>query len=307
MVLLFVSSFPATAQNKVAIFDYDDRLEQKDTLAKYIEGLITTQIPGTAVKQFSGKADEETSATVMKQIDSSGYKLVVLITSDAVVVAKHYLIKTPALFANANNPLGLGFMSIKTPGGNISGASYYVPVENKIAFFKKIVPGIKKAGFLFDDLDKSRDIELKETRDAAGKLGIEFLTVLVKDKGELKGAVQKLLGQGADSIIISTSSLLYENIGEFYGVCVEKKVPLFSYHTKGVANGAIASLGVDYNVLAEKELMPMLKEVLAGKNPGTLDIRFTPTPDIYINVKSAKDIGMVIPSAIISKAKTVIR
>jgi len=307
LFLLLAFIFTMASENTIAIFDYDDRLDQPDTLAKYIEEMIKTQIPDTGVDQFSGKGDDVTARAVMTKIDTGQYRVIILITSDAVIIAKHSQVKTPTLFANANNPLGLGFSTLKAPGGTMSGASYYVPVEKKLSFFKKISPGIKKIGFLFDDTNKSRDIEVSETRTACSKLGLEFNLVLIKEKGELKEAVQKLLAKGVDSVVITTSSVLYSNISEFYTLCVAANVPLFSFHTTGVTNGAIASLGVDYNVLAEKELMPMIKDVIAGKNPGAMDIRFISNPDIYLNLKSARDIDLVVSEEIIMSAKKVLK
>jgi putative ABC transport system substrate-binding protein len=304
---VFLVTSLLSAQAKVAIFDYDDRLELPDTLAKQIAGLIKDQIPGTVVDQYSGKANDKTSAEALTKIDGAGYALAILITSDAVIVGKHYLLKTPSLFANANNPLGLGFSSTKAPGGLMSGSSYYVSVDKKMAFFQKILPSLKRPGFVFDGTDKSRDIELAESRTVAKTLGLSFESAVIRDKTELKGAVNGLLAKGVDAVILTTSGMMYDNVADIYGATVDKKVPVFSFHTKGVTNGAVAALGVDYYVLAQKKLMSMVKAVLGGKSPGALDIQFTDTADVYLNLKAAKDFGVAVPADLVAGAKKVIQ
>ena len=130
----------AQAEWRVAVFDYDNRLEQPDTVAKYIEQQLKEAEPELRIEQYSGKGNEAIAVKMLKQLDQAGYDLIITVTSDALTLAHHFLKKTPTLFTNANNPLFLGFETLDAPGGNISGASYYVPIAKQIACFQQIQP-----------------------------------------------------------------------------------------------------------------------------------------------------------------------
>ena len=93
MVLLLCSN--VFAQQRVAIFDYDDRLDVPDTVAKYIEKKLKEVDPRLVVDQRSGKEDEKVTRDTLKSLDESGYDLIITVTSDALVPAQHYVKKLP--------------------------------------------------------------------------------------------------------------------------------------------------------------------------------------------------------------------
>lgn len=100
---------------------------------------------GINVEHYSGQGDEKSSVRLLKKIETQGYDLVITRTSDALIIAQHTLFKTPTLYTNANNPLLLGFKTLGPPGGNISGVSYYIPIEKHLRLYSTFIPGLKKS------------------------------------------------------------------------------------------------------------------------------------------------------------------
>ena len=69
-VFIFFGQTPLYAF-KVAVFDFDDRLEQPLTTAKYIEEKLKIQNDGIKVDQYSGKKDTALSIKLLNQLDNS--------------------------------------------------------------------------------------------------------------------------------------------------------------------------------------------------------------------------------------------
>ena len=288
---------------KVAVFDFDDRLDIEQTTAKYIERQLKKEMGAIDVSQYSGKEDISNSIQVLNKLDAEGFDLIITITTDALIIANHVVKKTPTLFTNVNNPLYLGFRTLGPPGKNISGVSYYISVEKQLALYKEIMPLLKHIGFIFDSKNKSKKIELPEARQACQEMGFSYEIEVVSSEAELGKAASRLILGGVQAIAIGSSGMLYNNISRFKAVCNKAGVPIFSFNKKGTYLGALASLASDYDLMVDKLLIPMAVSVLkAGKNPGDFPIAFLKENRIFINLSQAEALNIQIPGVILENA-----
>ncbi len=301
---LFVYLCPSVyAAGKIAIFDFDDRLDESDTVAKYIEKTLREQEQGLIIDQYSGKGDEVVAKEIMKQLDQARYDLIITVTSDALTLAQHFLKKTPTLYTNVNNPLFLGFTTLDALGGNISGASYYVPIITQLDFLKRILPHVKKLGFLFDEKNRSRQAEVRESRDVCKTLGFKYAIRLISRAEELAEKVEELLEEGAEAIVVTSSETIYENLHLFKPLCNRVNIPIYSYHRKAVENGAVAALASDFYLMVDKLVLPMALQVLREQvSPGTMPAAFLEDNLIFINLTEANKLNIKIPQEIVQQA-----
>ncbi|WP_108651300.1 ABC transporter substrate binding protein [Dongshaea marina] len=291
------------AEYRVAIFDYDDRLNHDNTVAKYIEKQLKDNDYEILVSQFTGRGEVVKSVQILKNIDAMGFDLLITITSDALILARHAVHKTPIIFTNANNPALLGVREDTKAIGNITGATYYIPIQEKIEFFRKVQKNMKAVGVIFDKNNKSKRVEVKETRVALRNLNIKGIVMQVENMDEYLSSVIDLIDLGMDSIIITSSGLLYENIHLITQVTNDSKVAVYSYNGKAVPKGAIASLTSDYYKMADELVIPMALDVLLNKKqPRDMPIRRLKNNDMLINLSAAKNIGLTIDKEIIDEA-----
>ena len=302
LVSVLAIHLPANA-SQVAIFDFDDRLDQQGTIARYIEKKLILSGSLIKVVQYSGKSNRELSVKVLQKLDSQNYDLIITVTSDALIIAHHTLFKTPVLYTNVNNPLSLGFRTLGPPGGNISGASYYVSIEKQLALYKKLQPGLNKVGFIFDRNNMSRKVELSEARQACQKLGLAYEIEIVSVRADLNEKVRRLIDHGAQAIVATSSDLIYNNIPLFAEVCEKAGVPVYSFSRNGVQQGAVAALAADRYRMVDELLIPMALKVLREKvSPGTMPAAFLEKNLIYLNAVQIDKLKLKVPSEIASEA-----
>lgn len=281
---------------KVALFDFDKREVTPDPLASHIEAKLQERLTSIVVDHYSGLGDESRSVKLLQAIDAKGYHLIITRTSDALIIAQHTLYKTPTLYTNANNPLLLGFKTLGPPGGNISGASYYIPVEKHLRVYKAILPTLKKPGFLFDKHNKSRRVEVPETRNACTSLGLQFEMEFVESRHQLRKAANRLIDRGVDVIVAASSGTIYENIHTFIQDANRKGVPVFSFYKMGVSEGAVVALSSDYFQIADELLLPMAVKVLKDKvSPGSMPAAFLEKNSLFINRLQVQRFKLRIP------------
>jgi putative ABC transport system substrate-binding protein len=302
--VLFFLIIPKTVDaHRVAIFDFDDRLNDTNTVAKYIERRLTSADAEIQVEQFTGKGKENLSVKIMQHIEQSGFDLVITITSDALIIAHHTLKKTPVLYTNANNPLFLGFKTLGPPGGNISGASYYVSIEEQFQLYRKIQPDLSFVGFIFDRDNKSRKVELPEARKTCRKLGIRYEIEIISKKEELATTTESLLARGVNAVIATSSGKIYDNIQDFISLCNRQGVPVYSFNRKGVKNGAVAALASDYYLMVDRLILPMALKTMKEKvNPGTMPAGFLKENIINLNAQQIEKLKLKVPHIISRKA-----
>jgi putative tryptophan/tyrosine transport system substrate-binding protein len=299
---LFICQGAIAADQRVAIFDYDDRVNDPKSLSFHIESRLKAMFTDIKISQYSGHNDEAYSVEVLSEIEKEGFDLVILLTSDALILAQHTLLETPTLYSNVNNPLILGFRTLGPPGGNISGASYYIPVRKHLSVYQAIQPSLQRPGFLFDKNNHSRKAEVPEAREACTELGLRFDMEFVEDKGELQRAATALISRGVDALIAASSGTIYENIGVFRHLADQAAVPIYSFYKNGVLNGALAALSSDYFRMSDELLIPMACKVLIDKvSPGNMPTAFLKKNKLFINRPYAQKLGLEIPRRLLEE------
>jgi ABC-type uncharacterized transport system substrate-binding protein len=297
--LIIVGSFGslnAQERHQVALFDFDKREVTPDPLARHIETMLRKTLPNIELDHYSGLGDESHSVKMLHAIESKGYDLIITRTSDALILAQHTLFQTPTLYTNVNNPLLLGFRTLGAPGGNISGASYYIPIAKHLRIYKTILPTLQKPGFIFDKHNKSRKVEVPETRRACSALGLKYEMEFVDNRNQLPKAAHALLKRGVDAIVAASSGTIYEHIGSFLDTTNRHGIPVFSFYKHGVTQGAVVALSSDYFRLAEELLLPMAVRVLKDKvSPGQMPAAFLQKNELFVNRKQARSLGLTIP------------
>jgi putative ABC transport system substrate-binding protein len=303
--IIFVGFAPilcASQIYRVAIFDFDRREIAPDPLNHHIETMLKKRLKDIEVDHYSGLGDVSLSVSLLQAIDTKGYDLVITRTSDALIIAQHTLLNTPTLYTNVNNPLLLGFKTLGPPGGNISGVTYYIPIEKHLRIYKAILPSLKKLGFIFDKHNKSSKVEVPEVRDACTALGLMYEMEFVESKDQLSNAAKTLMDLSVDAIVAASSDIIYENIQNFLKDANRNGVPVFSFYKMGVSEGAVAALSSDYFRMADELLLPMVTKVLEDKvSPGTMPVAFLEKNSLFVNRSQAKLFKIIIPFEFESK------
>lgn len=299
MGLCFIG-VPAPWAQRIAIFDYDDREQFPDALSLHIEAKLRALSGDIKVEHYTGKNDEAQSVRILSELDKQGFDLIIVRTSDALIIAQHTLFNTPTLYTNVNNPKILGFRTLGPPKGNISGVSYYIPIKKHLSVYKFLQPSLKKPGFIFDKNNQSRKAEVPEAREACTELGLLFDTELVEKKEQLRHAVRALMDRGADAIVAATSGIIYEHIDSFLDITDNAGIPVYSFYKTGVLKGAVAAMSSDFFQMADELLLPMARKVLRDKvNPGDMPAAFLKMNKVFINVSQARKFQLEIPPKIV--------
>ncbi len=215
----------------------------------------------------------------------------------------------PVVFATVTDPVKAKLIKqyIK-PGGNVTGVSDAAPIVNQLQLFKKIIPNLKKIGFIYNPGLDNALATLGWIKEEGAKMGIVVVESPSPTVNEVLIATKKLVGK-VDAIYVPNDTTVISGIAAIVKIGQDTDTPVFTGETGHVASGSIGSVGIDYvgvGVIAGH----MVADVLDGKNPGDIDavIAYKVLTDfkIVLNKASAAKMGITLSDEVLAMATEII-
>ena len=232
---------------------------------------------------------------------------VIVTLGDAAARAAQQATKTIPIVAIADDLVAAGLIqSMVKPGGNTTGVSILATEldAKKLEVLKEIVPAARRFGLLRDPAS-STEARLAAIAAMARALGLELQTVDVESPADFAGAFAGLRAGGAEALDILASPLLANFERELVRLSLEYRLPSICQFREMVEAGCLVSYGVK-----RSEMYAMLAaytdKMLKGAKPGDTVAQQPSVVELVINRKTARKIGIEIPSAILARADEVI-
>jgi putative tryptophan/tyrosine transport system substrate-binding protein len=211
----------------------------------------------------------------------------------------------PIVVNGVTDPVSAGLIaSWEDSKNNVTGVSDMTPFPETIDLYVEILPSLKRLGFLYNTGESNSVYSAKRVEEILKKKGIAFVPVTVSSSNEVYTAAQTLVGR-VDAMAYPTDNTVSSALESVVKVSYEKKIPFFTMDVAVVERGALAALGhIYYQIgrLAGKKAA----EILKGKKPREVKFSIGDKYDLYINMKTAKAIGMNIPEKVVKRATKVI-
>lgn len=202
--------------------------------------------------------------------------------------------------------MGAGLISSFTkPGGNTTGVSILGTEldAKRLEILKQIVPsGLRFA--VLNDPD-SASVRSKPLADAGRQLGVELRTLDVHSPADFAPAFASVGADGTAAIVLHSSPLLFGYRADLCGLSITYKLPAIGQSREMAEVGCLASYGsklTDAYVIAAR----LTDKMLRGGNPAETPAEQPTNFELVINLKTAKALGLTVPSALLAQANEVI-
>lgn len=206
----------------------------------------------------------------------------------------------PTFLGLVNNPSFLGIIkNIKAPEGNVTGATYYVPVAKQFALFKQILPNMKSVLLLHQTDHPSTVIDSALTAKVCSGMGIKLYEADAITSDDLVAAINKYQGK-VSAIIIGNHALGIHATTKI--VKAAGKTPVFSYLLRPIMHGVLAGLSAHVGRTSAELAQSVVDVLVRGKAIKDVPVKMDKNPQVYINVATAKRLGIEIPSELLDKA-----
>jgi putative ABC transport system substrate-binding protein len=215
----------------------------------------------------------------------------------------------PVVFLQVADPLGVGFVqSLSRPGGNITGfTNFEASLGGKwLELLKEIAPGVKRVAALFNpDTAPYAGTFLRTIEAAAPAFGVEPITATVRNADEIEGAIAAVAREPGGGIVQIPDSFTLAHRESIIGLLARHRLPaIYSNHTFPASGGLIA-YAVDSRDIFRRAAS-YVDRILKGTKPLDLPVQQPTKFELVINLKTAKALGLDVPSTLLARADEVI-
>jgi putative tryptophan/tyrosine transport system substrate-binding protein len=167
------------------------------------------------------------------------------------------------------------------------------------------VPGASKVGLPTTLPDPKATPQPPELEAAGRGLEINITSSNADRPEEIESALQVLASRRVDVVIVLQSSMLFTNSQQIAAVALAKRLPTVFGYREHVIVGGLASYGVDLEWCWRRAAF-FVDKILHGARPGDLPVEFPTKMLLAINLKTAKALGLTVPSSLLVRADEVI-
>jgi putative ABC transport system substrate-binding protein len=237
-----------------------------------------------------------------------GVEVIVIEGTPAAQAAKNATLTIPIVMVAVTDPVGSGLVaSFNRPGGNVTGLSLISNdlASKRLQLLTEIVPRLARVVALYNGNNPATFLQLEQTKSAAKTLSIDLVPVSARAPGELDNAFAAINGVSPGALLIEADGMLYAQRERIMGFSVAARLPaLFPQKEVAQAGGLLAygpSIPGNFRRAAA-----FVDKILSGANPGDLPIEGPTTFELAVNLKTAKALGLAVPTTLLARADEVI-
>jgi putative ABC transport system substrate-binding protein len=214
----------------------------------------------------------------------------------------------PIVFPVAADPVASGLVkSLARPGGNATGfMSFEIGISAKwLELLKEIAPGVKRAAVLRTLATAAGPGQFGAIQAVAPSLGVELRPIDSEDAGEIERAIVAFASEPSGGVIAATGGGVLKHRELTVALAARHRLPAVYAYRIHVMSGGLISYGLD-NLDQYRRAAGYVDRILKGENPADLPVQAPTKYELVINLKTAKDLGLTVPDALLARADEVI-
>lgn len=216
----------------------------------------------------------------------------------------------PIVMLSSVDPVEAGYVkSFARPGGNITGlAALRRDLSAKrVELLKDMFPKVARIGILWDPEGPGPAVAFKEYEAAIRAFKLEFRSFEARSpKPDFGSIFQSMKGARAEVLIVVSNPLMTQYAKEIFNLATKYRIPSMTEESRYVNAGGLISYGASSADL-NRRAAGYVVDILKGAKPGDLPIKLPEKFEIFINLKTAQQIGVVIPQRVLIQADKVIK
>lgn len=289
---------------KIGVLQYADHPSLDNCRIGFEEGLKEAGI-SYEIESQSAKGDDATNTQIAQTFAAQKLDLVCGIATPSAQAAYNacYDANIPVVFNAVSDPVGAKLAKSETEAmSGITGVSDKLPVDAQLKLIREMLPEAKKIGILYTTSEANSVSTIATYKETVANYGFELVEKGITNAAELPQAIDLLLTE-VDCISNMTDNTVVNNLPILIEKAAAKNIPVFGSEEEQVANGCIASAGIDYIELGQKA-GAIAARVLKGEDIAAIPYETMTESKITINPEAAAKIGVEIPQSITDRAET---
>jgi putative ABC transport system substrate-binding protein len=211
----------------------------------------------------------------------------------------------PIVFMGTGDPAGAAVKNIAHPEGNVTGfANAFGSLGGKwLQLLKEAAPNVTRVAFLA--APRGMSIYLPSVEAAGRALGVQVVAIPVSDGASVKTAVETFAAEPNGGLLPGPGILRPAVQRELIGLAERYRFPMIAGFRSFAAHGALMSYDSDPNELV-RGAASYVDRILRGAKVNDLPVQYPTKFRLVVNLKTAKAMGVEIPTMLLALADEVI-
>ena len=268
----------------------------------YVEGktcVIRSRFADGRYDRLQGLAEE---------LARSNVDVIVAGTPLSVQAAKKATNRIPIVMVAIPDPIGEGFAaSLSRPGGNITGLSTIVTEASAkhLELLRGVIPSLSRIAVLINPSNPSDSLILEQIGGAAFSSGVKISPVEAGTPAEIEAAFASITRARSEAVIIAADPFFDMQRDQIATLAIERRLPTISSNRELPEAGGLMSYGQDPDD-QYRRAATYVDKILKGAKPSDLPVEQPLVLELVINRKTAKALGIVIPTEMLLRADRVL-
>ena len=281
---------------------YDAFFEGLRELA-YIEGQNIT------IERRYAQGHPERFKEFAREMVKLNADVIVTITTPAVLAIKSVTTTMPIVIPNAIDAVGAGLVaSLDHPGGNITGGTLLQAELSvkRLELLKEVVPELSRVALLWNAGNPAYVRAWTQSQGAAQTLGVALQRYEVRGPTDFQGAFATMAQQRPDALVVLEDALTIQHRKDIVDFAIKSYLPSSFFAKEAVEAGGLMSYGANWPD-AFRRGATTVDKILKGAKPSDLPVEQPTKFVLAINVKTAKALGLKVPTSLLATADEVIQ
>jgi putative ABC transport system substrate-binding protein len=254
-------------------------------------------------------SDPERIRAAAKELAELKLDLLVTRTTPGTLAMRSEARATPIVFVVVAEPMESGLVqSMSRPGGNITGfTNFEAGVGSKwLELLKAVSPQVSRVALMYNPRTAPfAPIFMRSAEDAARTLGLEFKPTQVSGQNDIEAAIRGLATPPGGGLVTLTDSFMTENRDLIIAMAAFHRIPAVYHNRNFPLNGGLIAYVADYPDLWRRAAS-YVDRILKGAKPGDLPVQQPNKYEVIVNLKTARELGITVPSTLLATADEVI-
>jgi ABC-type uncharacterized transport system substrate-binding protein len=241
--------------------------------------------------------------------DLVGRRVAVIVANGpAVQTAKSATSALPIVFVAGFDPLAFGLVaSLSRPGGNLTGVSV-LDVEigaKRLELLHELVPTANIIALLVNPTTPAAETVTKDAQAAARGLGLQLHVLHASSDLDFDSVFAMVAQLRVGALVIGADPFFTSRSQQLAKLTVDHAVPAIYEFREFAAAGGLISYGT--SIVDAYHLAGVYTgRILKGETPSELPVQQATKVELYINLKTAKTLGITFPLSLLGRADEVI-
>jgi putative ABC transport system substrate-binding protein len=220
------------------------------------------------------------------------------------LAAKKATSTIPIVMANGADPVRFGLVeSLARPGGNVTGMANFAEelASKHLDVMRELLPRLSRVAALVNVTNPLHVPQWRETQAAAAKASLALTHFEYRVPDDLERAFEAFAQAKAEALLVPPDTTFASHRERIAGLAAKARLPAISFTREWAEAGLLMTYGPDLDE-NYRRAAHFVDKILKGARPADLPVEQPTKIELIINLKTAKALGLEIPSSLLARA-----